>query len=234
MFSKLAAARQLGISGLFNRTVWRIKMFIRIILFHVRGRQSFRIQKRELPTTLSPKSSFLPSRSDVETLLANDVLSNEERLRIARLAEMICTDETELRGIGQVSLRLEPNDWYAQNQGGNAISTAESAMINRHDFLLPLVQLALIDSDPKLLLKIRQLFTYWIENFNVSAMLRSDTPIDAAIRLINWLWVLNFNLLDIAELKRARLLEIINIQVEYISAWRSLGGNHLLLEAPSN
>ena len=45
--------------------------------------------------------------------------------------------------------------------------------------------------------RVRELFTYWIDNFDAGTLVRCDTPIDAAIRLINWLWVLGCDVLDL-------------------------------------
>lgn len=234
MFRKLVAARQLGASGLINRAIWRAKMFPRIALFHLHWKRSRKRIVDGDSTELHPTYSFLPSQQTISSLLVSDALCQPARRRIARNARMVISDEFEFRGIGKIRLNLTTNDWYKQTVGNDPASSAEAVMINRHDFLLPLVQSVLIDKSSKSRAKIHEMFDYWIENFNVSALLRFDTPIDAAIRLVNWLWVLSFDLLDIPKQKRARLLDIIRIQVEYISAWRSLGGNHLVLEALSN
>lgn len=235
MFAKFAAARQLGVTKLLRRVIWRWKMFFRIVIFKL-FYSKLRVPGANIDSApqLTSEYSFLPSTDRIEALLAKNVLRNSEQDRIRRQTEFILEDAIEVRGIGQITLQWQPGNWYAQIGESGQISAAESVMVNRHDFLLPLVQSLLLTGSAELSAKVKSMFIYWIDNFSTQRLLRHDTPIDAAIRLINWLWVFHFDLLELAPRYRIRLLEIIRIQVEYISAWRSLGGNHLVLEALSN
>ena len=48
---------------------------------------------------------------------------------------------------------------------------------------------------------------------------------------VNWVWVLDSGLLDLTESRQQSLLRIVALQIEYVRAWQSAGGNHLVLEA---
>lgn len=235
MFAKLAAARQLGVAKLIRRVFWRWKMLIRVFVFKLRH-SKLRIADSDThcAPSLTPEYSFLPPVERIRALLAKNVLRSDEQDRIRRHTDLILKDTIEVRGIGRVALQWQPGNWYKQTGASGPLSAAESVMINRHDFLLPLVQSFLMSKSPELPAKVRSMFTYWIDNFSTSRLLRHDTPIDAAIRLINWLWVFHFDLLELPPRYRIKLQEIIRIQLQYVSAWRSLGGNHLVLEALSN
>jgi hypothetical protein len=129
-----------------------------------------------------------------------------------------------LRGIGKLHLRYDASNWYAYEPG-------DAIMVNRHDFVLPLVQHYVLKGSGASSRKLNELFVYWIDNFDETQLRRADTPIDAAIRLINWLWVLNSEVLKLDQATAARLAAIIYIQVEYIYSRFSAGGNHLVLES---
>jgi hypothetical protein len=104
-------------------------------------------------------------------------------------------------------------------------------MVNRHDFVLPLVQHYVLEGSEASARKLNDLFEYWIDHFDEERLRRADTPIDAAIRLINWLWVLNTDALRFDQATATRFAAIIYIQVEYIFSRFSAGGNHLVLES---
>jgi hypothetical protein len=235
MFAKFASARQLGAAKLFDRVLWRLRMLIRIISFRV---SHFRLRtERAKPygaTSLVPKYSFLPSPLTIETLIRSKAIGKRDESRIVNQTELILRDIIAVRGIGEVRLHRQPDNWYDLAGSSAPISAAGSAMINRHDFLLPLVQSAVMSGSTASSVKIAELFRYWIENFRISKLLRHDTPIDAAIRLINWFWVFHYGLLQLQPRERTKLLEVIRVQLDYVAAWRSLGGNHLVLEALSN
>jgi hypothetical protein len=206
-------------------------MFSRIVLFFAVRHNSLQKKLRTSQVSLRSIDSFLASREAVEALIANSAVSDADRNRIMRQAKMVFSNAFSFRGIGRINLPLQEGCWYSFPLDEHTLSAADVRMINRHDFLLPLAQSTFLEDMPDSVSKIYEFFNYWIENFDVFALLKNDTPIDAAIRLINWMWVLSFGLLTLSGHQRIRLNEIIRLQVEYISAWRSPGGNHLVLEA---
>ena len=234
MRAKLSAAQQLGVYNLFRRALWRLKRSIRIIFFVTFRRLAIINTEDEAGSDLRPASSFLPSRDLVESLISKRAVTEDAQRRISHLAAMVCGNEFEFRGIGRIALPRSDGNWYYVSDGTRRLPPAEAVMVNRHDFLLPLVQSVLLGQGTESREKINDLFDYWIDNFSLSMLLRHDTPIDAAIRLINWLWVFNYDLLTISPRQSSRLKEIVRLQIEYISAWRSPGGNHLVLEALAN
>ena len=154
-----------------------------------------------------------------------DALKPTERARILNQANLIVAGDIEIRGFGRKTLRLEPQNWYTYDDKVLAL------MVNRHDFVIPLCQGYLLTSDSRYAEKLRDLFLYWAESFDVRNLKVHDTPIDAAIRLLNWLWALNSNVLDLTPESEDQITKAIYLQLEYISAWASSGGNHLVLEA---
>ena len=227
MRHKVAAARQLGAGGLFRRLRWRLAMGARIALFHLwwRRRDGAFIKSSLLTTDRGP--TFLPDpRQVVQKLAAAPDLERASRRRIDRQCAEVLTNEVTLRGVGTLRLRLTQDDWYDYDRG-TAIT------INRHDFVIPLVQNVVLNDSKRSRDKLNELFEYWIDNFSLAKLRERDTPIDAAIRLINWLWVLDYRILTLSEEKMSELLRIMYLQVEYVGAWQSAGGNHLVLEALS-
>jgi hypothetical protein len=139
-------------------------------------------------------------------------------------AEDVCKDKVRLRGVGTLELRYEPSNWYDYDPD-------DAIMVNRHDFLLPLVQHYILTNSAEAKRKLAALFSYWLENFDVQQLRRCDTPIDAAIRLINWLWVFNTDALELSYSAASRLARCIYLQLDYIYSRFSAGGNHLVLES---
>ena len=196
----------------------------RVIAFYAFRRSRARRFSDEMDNELKVGPSFLPASDKLRALLDQDAVDSTARDRIAAATVDVINGEVEFRGLGRIRLRFTPGDWYDYP----AVSTE---MISRQDFLVPLVQQVLLSGDPAVREKIRELFTYWTENFDLSKLRKRDTPIDTAIRLINWMWVLSFDVLKLDRQNAARLLQIIYLQLEFVSAWRSAGGNHLVLEA---
>jgi hypothetical protein len=229
VLEKLAAAQQLGARGLVARLTWRLRQASRVLAFLLwRRRQDGRFAVAAVKDfERMPIRSYLPSLADVRARYDDapdrqSVRDSVERIRSA--AERIRANKVSIRGTGELALNFEDKNWYAYDRG-------DAIMLNRHDFLLPLVQAHVLGQDPHAADKVRELFAYWIENFDLSRLRQCDTPIDAAIRLLNWAWVFNSGILRPGEGSRAKLLAIVWLQVEYIYAWHSAGGNHLVLEA---
>ena len=229
MHPKLAAAKQLGPIALIRRAIWRFKMAVRIGWFYAAAQRTPSVSSKD-SATIEPRCSFLPTGSDLQKLLSTGTLSDEEEQRIRKLSQSVCAGHYEFRGIGLVTLEFSPDSWYRLVLHAE-LSSADRAMINRHDFLIPLVQAVLLFDDEVSRRKLDELIRYWISSFNTSELIRHDTAIDVAIRLINWMWALSSGVLDLPAEERRKLRDAIRIQIEYISAWRSPGGNHLVLEA---
>lgn len=173
----------------------------------------------------APVRSYLPDFDVVKDHLARSPdIDERARQRIADICRRLADDEVELRGVGAIKLKYTVGNWYDYDSDA-------AIMVNRHDFLLPLVQSAILSGDSRAVDMVNRLFAYWVANFRLDALLRCDTPIDAAIRLLNWAWVFNTTLLQLAPEQARKLCKIIYIQIEYIASWQSAGGNHLVLEA---
>lgn len=226
MRERIRSAMQLGARGLFNRAVWRGGLIFRGVWF-----RTLRWRLRKPPiregheiALAEPKRIFLASRETVmEVLKRQNSIAEGERLRILRIAGDTLQQKVDVRGYGEVRIDLSDKNWYAFHGDVNL-------MVNRHDFLVSLVQASLLTEDSRYRDCVISLFDYWIKNFNINGLVDHDKPIDAAIRVLNWLWVLNFRV-AIEEIDLHKLLTVIYEQIEYIKAYRSAGGNHLVLEA---
>ena len=227
MNPKVAAALQLGPMGLVRRARWRSTQGMRMMRSRVVSDRDCEVFVAEAASVLGglPLRSFLPAPNDVRSCYARLGKAGEaSAARIADIAAEVAEGRVRLRGIGELKLCFEVSNWYAYE-------STDAIMVNRHDFLLPLVQHYILTGSDSSRDQIRELFTYWIGNFDAGALVRCDTPIDAAIRLINWLWVLNCDVLDLDDEARAKLAEVIYQQLDYIHCRFSAGGNHLVLEA---
>lgn len=223
MRHKLAAARQLGFRGLLGRLQWRLAMARRIAGFYAFGRR--RAASFAVHSNVAVRPTFLPDlRAVTERLVGSPQFDATSRRRIDKQCVELLVNQVTLRGLGTVTLKFAERDWYAYGR-------TEAIVINRHDFIIPLVQDALLNANPRTHAKLNELFAYWIDNFDLKRLIARDTPIDVAIRLINWVWALDSGLLELSESRRESLLRIVALQVEYVSAWQSAGGNHLVLEA---
>lgn len=227
MRHKVAAALQLGTSGLTGRASWRLRQLVRTGLLKLRGQTA----ADEFATIASirlthmPIESFLPSAEQVRrcySRLADRADASIKDIEIT--ARQVCRDDIRLRGIGKIEIRYEASNWYSY-------AAEDSIMVNRHDFLLPLVRHFVLSDSLECRRKLNELFAYWIESFNVRKLHQCDTPIDSAIRLINWLWVFNSNALELDREAALKLGRIIFLQVEFIHSRFSAGGNHLVLES---
>ena len=228
MLSKLRSARQLGIGGLSERILWRGAMALRIAAFELlRRRAGARNLKREfvVPNDSLPQTFLADADALKERLHSDDAISESERKRILSQAELALTNFVDVRGYGREQLQFGSHSWYGYEEKVLGI------MINRHDFLIPLCQAYVLTGDDRYATKIRDLFQYWKNSFDVSNLKAHDTPLDAAIRLLNWLWVLEFGVLSLSSNEEEPLRRSIYLQLEYIHAWSSGGGNHLVLEA---
>ena len=170
--------------------------------------------------------TWIANSQDLEnTQNWNDLLTTAERARILDSAELAVRNLVEVRGHGQCELRLMRGDWYDYKD------TELNRMINRHDFLLPLCQAQLLTGDNRYRRKIEELFGYWSENFSLGRLRSADSPIDAAIRLLNWIWALDFRFFAEDVDTQLKIKRMLYLQLEYIRAWSSAGGNHLVLES---
>ena len=225
MHPKLAAARQLGALGLLRRFRWRVAMASRIIAFHLlRKRRAANFGRGAGPLPIG-KRTFLPDFAvAAEKLRGSPGLEVECRRRVDRQCAELFRDTVTLRGTGTIELVFDHANWYGYEHG-------VAIMLNRHDFVIPLVQSAVLDNNQMASAKLNAFFGYWLENFRINVLIERDTPIDAAIRLINWMWAIDSGVLDVNESRRRKLCEVVYLQLEYIRAWQSAGGNHLVLEA---
>jgi uncharacterized heparinase superfamily protein len=224
---KLSAALQLGPAALARRARWRLTQLVRVFWSALRrnGACADFVTQAEKALNEFPLACYLPSSAEVRDCYSRfGDAGRASAKRIASAAEEVIADRVTIRGIGELELRFEASDWYAY-------APADAIMVNRHDFLLPLAQNYVLADCPRSRDKIRQLFAYWVDNFDRAALIRSDTPIDAAIRLINWLFAFNCGALELDNEEKRRLLRTIYLQLEYIYCRFSAGGNHLVLEA---
>lgn len=228
MRNRISSALQLGPAGLARRLFWRAKMVAKIARFRFLVPKGGGLTKYDGSRKLSsPTACFLAGKEDVIACLGNqDALKDRELARIRDIVTRLEKGRVDSRGTGEVSLSLNAGNWYGYE--GDAV-----LMVNRHDFLLSLVQYQLISESEKNADTIARLFTYWVDNFSTVNLVKYDKPIDAAIRLLNWLWVFHYDYLVLDERRREKLLDQIHIQLEYIITWCSAGGNHLVLEALS-
>lgn len=223
---KLSSARQLGAAGLAGRALWRARMLGRIASFSVRRSQSAAFTASAWRPSQGIPPTFLADPASLRRLIEDECLDDEARARIMRQADSALDELVEIRGHGTQRLRLSQESWYDY-------SDLECArMINRHDFLIPLCQAHFVTGANCYRNKINELFGYWCGTFRLRSLRKHDTPIDAAIRLLNWVWPLHFRLLDDAH--SAALKRSIFLQLEYVHTYASAGGNHLVLEALAN
>jgi len=159
----------------------------------------------------------------MEVLARGGSITSGERSRIMRIADDALMRKVDVRGFGMVRVDFSDSNWYA-------FAGDVNLMVNRHDFLIALVQACLLTEDERYRSRVVSLFEYWLGTFDTKRLVQYDKPIDAAIRVLNWFWVVNFRV-GIKELDCHRLLKVIYEQIEYIKAYRSAGGNHLVLEA---
>lgn len=227
MLDRLAAARQIGPRIIAGRLLWRLRQawrWLQYVLVIAHRQQDFTHQANLVLDDL-PIRTFLPEFGNIDTLSFGEGRSADAYLaRLREVGQDVVANTYTARGIGTVRLRFEDRNWYAYEP-------AAAIMINRHDFLLPLVQNYILTRDAIYSAKLKELFDYWIDNFDSTTLRESDTPIDVAIRLINWAWVLNTDVLELTRERRAGFLRIIYAQLEYIYIYHSAGGNHLVLEA---
>ncbi|MEM7502614.1 MAG: alginate lyase family protein, partial [Pseudomonadota bacterium] len=217
---------QLGALGLLKRLRWRLAMAGRIAAFYVAARpRAARFAKAALAAQSKARPTFLPDLHAVgQRLQHSPQFDATSRRRIDKQCVEVLINQVTLRGLGTVSLKFAERNWYAYD-------ATSAIVINRHDFVIPLVQDALLNGNPRTHAKLNELFAYWIDNFDLAQLISRDTPIDTAIRLINWVWVFDSGLLDLTESRRQALLRSVALQIEYVRAWQSAGGNHLVLEA---
>lgn len=223
MQHKLAAARQLGLAALWRRLAWRMAMLVRIVWFHAWRRHRAGAFANAIDETAG--RTFLAAAETVRAKLAESPEWGAAcRRRIDRQCTELFENRVTLRGLGTIDLQFTAGDWYAYEHDA-------AIMINRHDFVIPLVQNVLLNDSQRARAKLDELFTYWIEHFSLARLLTRDTPIDAAIRAINWLWVWEHGALVMDKTRADALRRILYLHVEYVRAWQSAGGNHLVLEA---
>jgi hypothetical protein len=224
---KLAAARQLGPINLTRRFLWRCRQVWRYANFVVWRRGQADEVSVGITAKLGnlPLPSYLPNFRHMPSLYKRMGSTGKSKLeRIEKVSELVCSNQLELRGCGNLEFRFVTGNWYSYDND-------VAIMVNRHDFLVPLVQSFELTEKSRRSLKINQFFDYWIRNFDFKNLARHDTPIDAAIRLINWLFVLNTDVLNLKDKEIKKLSKIIYLQLEYIYMHHSAGGNHLVLEA---
>jgi hypothetical protein len=227
MRSRIAAARQLGTGGLSRRLGWRLSQLVRVAHSASGLDHDRKLFSRTAAVTLAepPVRSYLPDFGEVSAAAADGgLISDAERQSIAEAAADVLNDRVSLRAVGNIELRYTPGHWYDYDR-------ETALMVNRHDFLVTLARAYVVGGDPAVAEKTNRFFCYWIDACGADNLRRHDTPIDAAIRLINWAWIFNTSMLSIDEARYKKLAEIIYEQLEYISVWRSAGGNHLVLEA---
>ena len=178
MRHKLAAARQLGVFGLLRRLRWRLAMAGRIAVFYLTARpRATRFAKSALTTQPKARPTFLPDlRAVGRRLQDSPQFDATSRRRIDKQCVEVLVNQVTLRGLGTVSLKFADRNWYAYD-------ATSAIVINRHDFVIPLVQDALLNDNPRTHAKLNELFAYWIDNFDLAQLVSRDTPIDAAIRL---------------------------------------------------
>jgi len=227
MPGKISSALQLGFGGLTRRMGWRLKMGLKVARFKLLARTNSErlVQPGHYACIAGPVASYIADLGSIrECCGRSGVFSEAQQARITSMARQVFSGSVEVRGTGEVALQLDEGNWYCYDDD-------VALMVNRHDFLLPLVQSQLLSNTDEFRKTFTRLFCYWADNFSTQRLIAHDKPIDAAIRLLNWLWVFQFGYLHLDEAGQHKLLKTIYLQVEYTIAWCSAGGNHLVLEA---
>ena len=205
---------QLGLMRISNKLLWRVKMVYGFIKYHI----TIRLTTNITSLYSQESASFLSPIETVRAAISMDTPYHRElKEELKTSADSVCVGHYHIHGYGPVNLNLREQE-------------VPIRLLDRMDYLLDLVKAYLFISDEKYLESMRTYIEEWTVRFRPSKIWKQEKSIDTAIRLLNWLWVFHFLGKDIRWEDDGRLLKSIFIQVEYIRAKLSPGGNHLILE----
>jgi|GEM_PF-6788796 len=221
----LSTAEQLGPLEVIKKLSWRVSRWVNTIVYRnfIHWKSKIELVQYDHEWICNPKTLFLVKKESLDLEIANGKLFTDKQLqKIIRDADQVLTGPIRIHGLGSVEFRTDSMNWYGY---GSKYARA----VNRHDFVPVIAKAYAISDEAKYADKLKGLFDYWIDNFSLGRLLKHDKPIDTAIRLLNWIWAINFVGKSL-NVDVAKLIRIIYVQAEYILARLSHSGNHLLLE----
>jgi hypothetical protein len=198
----------LGPSELYKKIVWRVARRLKVFLF----------KTKKHPLNLTEKS--IDDRISFVNLSYLTQCPFETNKKIIDKADDICRNKFHIHEIGCISWDTKTIPW-------DTWEPLNVRLFHRHDFLILLVRAFNLTQSHKYRDCIKNLLPDLIRHYPIDMIMRYDKTIDIAIRILNWSAICSLTGENVWSKNH---LNYWLLQIEWMKANLSPGGNHRLIE----